>query len=206
MCQVLGVNRSGFYHWLGRGESPRSLALKEDTKHVVKIYKDSECRYGSYKIAAVLKSNGILTSRNRVARIMKAEGITSIVNRKYRVCTTDSDHTNDISLNHLARNFNPTRASQVWVSDITYIQTDQGWLYLTTVIDLYDRKVIGWALSDNMTTKDTILKAWTMATKNRSVSKGMIFHSDRGVQYTSKSFRKRLKQLGVIQCMSRMGN
>lgn len=178
----------------------------ETTFTVSEIYKESEGRYGSYKIAAALEEQGIYTSRNRVARIMQSEGLCSIVNRKYRDCTSDSNHTNSITLNILDRQFDPESPSKVWVSDITYINTDQGWLYLTTVIDLFDRKVIGWSLSSDMTTENTIIKAWKMAIVNRDPKAGMIFHSDRGVQYTSKSFRRMLQGQGVVQSMSRKGN
>jgi transposase InsO family protein len=206
MCRVLGLNKSGYYYWTSKNESSRAIALKAHTKEIIAIYESSKKRYGSYKIQVKLGSLGIVTSRNRVARIMNKAGIKSIVNVKYKVRTTDSDHSNKISLNHLNRNFNPQSASKVWVSDITYIHTEQGWLYLTTVIDLYDRKVIGWSLSDNMTTKDTIIKAWKMAITNRQPLKGMIFHTDRGVQYTSKHFRVMLAKYKVIQSMSRKGN
>lgn len=206
MCRVLKVSKSGYYYWLSKDESPRSIALKEHTEEIIAIYESSKMRYGSYKIQAELSCRGIVTSRNRVARIMSKSGIKSIVNVKYKVATTDSDHSNIVSENHLNRKFNPKAASKVWVSDITYVHTEQGWLYLTTVIDLFDRKVIGWSLSNNMTTKDTILKAWRMAIINRQPTEGMIFHTDRGVQYTSKRFRKILKDYGIIQSMSRKGN
>ncbi|QZT39111.1 IS3 family transposase [Halosquirtibacter xylanolyticus] len=191
---------------LSRDGSPRTVALEEDTVRIRKIYTESKARYGSHKIATELKALGVVTSRNRVARIMKKESIKSIVNKKYKVQTTDSNHSNSISENHLNRAFNPIRPSEVWVSDITYIPTDQGWLYLTTVIDLFDRKVIGWSLSSNMTTECTIIKAWQMANTNRESRPGMIFHSDRGVQYTAKEFREKLVKNGIIQSMSRKGN
>ncbi|QZT39068.1 IS3 family transposase [Halosquirtibacter xylanolyticus] len=183
-----------------------TVALKEDTIRIRKIYTESKARYGSHMIATELKALGVVTSRNRVARIMKMESIKSIVNKRYKVQTTDSNHSNSISENHLNRAFNPIRPSEVWVSDITYIPTDQGWLYLTTVIDLFDRKVIGWSLSSNMTTECTIIKAWQMANTNRESRPGMIFHSDRGVQYTAKEFREKLVKNGIIQSMSRKGN
>ncbi|RUT72698.1 IS3 family transposase, partial [Ancylomarina longa] len=136
----------------------------------------------------------------------KSQGIKSIVNKKYRVQTTDSNHSNRISKNLLKRNFYPQSSSQAWVSDITYVHTEQGWLYLTTIIDLFDRKVIGWSLSDNMTTNDTIIKAWNMAITNRDTKPGLIFHSDQGVQYTATKFRGLLKKKVITQSMSRKGN
>ncbi|QZE15956.1 IS3 family transposase [Halosquirtibacter laminarini] len=206
MCRVMQVSRSGFYDWLSREEAPRSIAIKEDTIRIREIYEQSKYRYGSHKITAELRVQGVVTSRNRVARIMKKESIKSIVNKKYKVQTTDSNHSNIISDNHLDRKFSPDEPSKVWVSDITYVPTDQGWLYLTTVIDLFDRKVIGWSLSDNMTTECTIIKAWRMAKINRDNKPGMIFHSDRGVQYTAKVFRDELVKDRIKQSMSRKGN
>lgn len=206
MCRVLLVSRSGYYHWLSREESPRAIAYEAHTKEIRSIYETSKKRYGSYKIHSELASRGISTSRNRVARIMQKESIKSIVNRKHRVQTTDSNHSNRISENLLDRNFNPALPSKAWVSDITYIQTEQGWLYLTTVIDLYDRKVIGWSLSDNMTTDHTVTRALRMALINREPTAGMIFHSDQGVQYTALKFRKLLDTNLIKQSMSRKGN
>lgn len=206
MCRILSVSKSGYYEWLSRGESPRAIAFKRHTIEVISIYKASKKRYGSHKIHAELGSRGIHTSRNRVARIMKQASIRSIVNKKYKVQTTDSNHSNRISENHLNRNFYPKSLSEAWVSDITYVYTEQGWLYLTTIMDLFDRKIIGWSLSDNMTTNDTVFKAWKMAITNRSIRPGMIFHSDQGVQYTAERFRAELKDKCIIQSMSRKGN
>lgn len=206
MCRVLSISRSGYYEWLSRGESLRSMAYAKDSKEIISIYETSQKRYGSYKIHAELSSRGIKTSRNRVARIMKKQGIKSIVNKKHRVQTTDSNHSNRIAENLLKRNFYPQTPSHAWVSDITYVHTQQGWLYLTTIIDLFDRRVIGWSLSDNMTTEHTIIKAWNMAITNREPESGMIFHSDQGVQYTANSFRCLLKDKSIKQSMSRKGN
>lgn len=206
MCRVLSISRSGYYQWLSREASSRSIAYVSDTKAIVSIYDTSKKRYGSYKIHAELRSRGINTSRNRVARIMKKQGIKSIINKKYRVQTTDSNHTNKISENLLNRNFYPQASSHSWVSDITYVHTEQGWLYLTTIIDLFDRKVIGWSLSDNMTADDTVIRAWSMAITNRDAKPGLIFHSDQGVQYTATKFRNILKEESIKQSMSRKGN
>ncbi|RUT72684.1 IS3 family transposase, partial [Ancylomarina longa] len=119
MCRVLSVSKSGFYEWLSRKKSSRSIAYAKDSKEIISIYNTSKKRYGSYKIHAELSFKGIKTSRNRVARIMKSQGIKSIVNKKYRVQTTDSNHSNRISKNLLKRNFYPQSSSQAWVSDIT---------------------------------------------------------------------------------------
>ena len=137
---------------------------------------------------------------------MKLNYLRSKVKRKHRI-TTDSNHKFSISKNHLNRAFTPATLNEVWVSDITYVRTAQGWLYLTTIIDLYDRQVIGWALSSNLSTKRTIIPAWRMALSKRNITKPLIFHSDRGVQYASNLFRKHLKNNKLIaQSMSRKGN
>jgi putative transposase len=146
-------------------------------------------------------------SRPRVARIMKNANIRSIVNKRFRICTTDSNHTYPIAKNLLNRNFTPENIGKAWVSDLTYIKTTEGWLYLTVIIDLADRKVIGWALSQTMKASDTVIPAWKMAIKNRPITTQLIFHSDRGVQYACCEFRDLLKtQPLVIQSMSRKAN
>jgi len=171
------------------------------------IYQMSNGRYGSPKITRELNEKGWRVSRPRVARIMSSQGIKSIINRKFKVVTTDSKHNFPIAENLLNRNFGADVPGQKWVSDITYIPTRQGWMYLTIIMDLYDRKVIGWALSTTMTTQDTILAAWKMAILNRPIEQHqLIFHSDRGVQYASYAFTNQLKRYGVTQSMSRKGN
>lgn len=125
---------------------------------------------------------------------------------QFKVCTTDSNHDLEVSANILNREFTAEHPSEKWVSDLTYIRTREGWLYLTVIMDLFDRKIIGWAMSTDMTAKETIVSAWKMAIRNRSVGKGMIFHSDRGVQYASHEFRNLLKDMSVQQSMSRKGN
>ena len=126
MCRVLCVSKSGYYYWLSKGESPRTITYKAHAEEIMAIYESSKRRYGSYKIQAELQFRGIKTSRNRVARIMNKLGVKSIVNVKYKVRTTDSDHSNTISLNLLNQNFNPQSPSKVWVSDIIHIPTVQG--------------------------------------------------------------------------------
>ncbi len=206
MCKVFKVSRAGYYHWLDRKPSNLTMETKLIKKEIKSIYQASKGRYGSPKITAELRAKGFNASRPRVARIMHSEGFRSIINKKYKVSTTDSNHNNSISENHLNRNFKSEHPGQALVSDITYIHTKQGWLYLTIIMDLYDRKIIGWALSDNMTTKDTIVAAWVMAVNNRPIIRPLIFHSDRGIQYSSIEFRSVLDGKTVTQSMSRKGN
>lgn len=207
MCRVFKVSRSGYYDWIHRKPSQRELERLQISKEIQMIYQMSNGRYGSPKITRELNEKGWRVSRPRVARIMSSQGIKSIINRKFKVVTTDSKHNFPIAENLLNRNFGADVPGQKWVSDITYIPTRQGWMYLTIIMDLYDRKVIGWALSTTMTTQDTILAAWKMAILNRPIEQHqLIFHSDRGVQYASYAFTNQLKRYGVTQSMSRKGN
>lgn len=206
MCQTFKVSKSGYYKWLRRKPSTRSLETHDMTNQVRSIWEGSKRRYGSPKITVELRDQGIRISRPRVARIMKKEGIRSIIGKQYRVSTTDSRHDFPVSENHLNRNFNAEAPGQKWVSDITYITTGQGWLYLTIIMDLFDRKIIGWSMSDKLTTEQTVMVAWKMALANRGINDQLIFHSDRGVQYASSVFRNALKGKQITQSMSRKGN
>ncbi|MEK6482594.1 IS3 family transposase [Catalinimonas sp. 4WD22] len=207
MCKVFKVSRSGYYHWLNRKISTRQINNQEALKLIKEIHQKSKGRYGSPKITHELKKRGVRISRPRVARIMRASNIKSITHKKYRVQTTDSNHNYPVAENLLNRNFELENIGKAWVSDITYIKTLEGWLYLTTVVDLGDRKVIGWALSQTMKTSDTVIPAWKMAINNRPVTTELIFHSDRGVQYACHDFRDTLKANKMVkQSMSRKAN
>ena len=206
MCKVFKVSRSGYYAWLYRAPCTRALENRRAKEMIKAVYEESEGRYGSPKIAKELKKKGLNISRPRVARLMRSEGIKSIIHKKYRVVTTDSKHNYPIAENHLNRDFKPSMPGKVWVSDITYIRTPQGWLYLTIIMDLFDRKIIGWSLSKTMTTKETVVTAWRMALINRPLKERLIFHSDRGVQYASDEFRQQLRAKPITQSMSRKGN
>ena len=206
MCKVFNISRSGYYDWQKRKPSARQLENQQITKEINRVYKASKSRYGSPKITNELRDLGWKVSRQRVARIMRSVGIRSIISKKFKGLTTDSRHNFPVSENHLNRSFSADGPGEKWVSDITYIPTRQGWLYLTIIMDLYDRKIIGWALSNNMTTNDTVLAAWRMAMVNRPISKPLIFHSDRGVQYASHVLKDELRKYSVTQSMSRKGN
>ena len=205
MCRILEVGSSSYYKWKARPISNREIRKREIKQQITSIYFASKQRYGSPRITVELDSCGFKASRITVAKYMKELGLRSKLSRKFRV-TTDSKHNYLVVENVLNRNFIVAEASKVWVSDITYIQTKEGFLYLTTVIDLYDRKIIGWSLSGGMSTEKTSLAAWKMAVKNRKVGQGLVFHSDRGVQYASKKFTKTIESYGVIRSMSRKGN
>lgn len=207
MCNVLGVSKSGYYHWLKAEPSALWLDNQKLSVEIQAIFEQSHHSYGSPRMQAELKALGYTVSKPRVARIMKANDLYAIRQRKFKV-TTDSKHNYPIAPNLLNQNFTVQRKNQVWVSDITYIHTKQGWLYLTVIIDLYHRKIVGWSLSDNLTTEDTIIKAWHMVAANNTITNKLIFHSDRGVQYASETFRNIIKNYKglVLQSMSRKGN
>ncbi|MBE8719736.1 hypothetical protein C4F40_03215 [Sphingobacterium sp. Ka21] len=206
MCLVLEVSRGGFYTWLKRIPSKRSIENQMLESEILQAFEASKKIYGSPKITRELHKKQIRVSRARVARIMRKAKLRSIVKKKFRI-TTDSSHKFPIPENKLDRDFKPGILGAVWVSDITYIRTKQGWLYLTTVIDLGDRKVIGWALSNTMKAADTVMAAFKMARKNRPIAQRIIFHSDRGVQYACNEFRLLLEENPlIIRSMSRKGN
>ncbi|WP_417887762.1 IS3 family transposase [Zunongwangia sp.] len=195
-----------FYRWYTSGPSKRTLEHSLFTDLIKKEFDLSKQRYGSTRIAEQLKCKGYLVSRRRVAKIMRANNWVSKHKRKFKA-TTDSNRKYPVCRNLLNRNFNPYRLNETWVSDITYIQTNQAWLYLTTIIDLFDRQVIGWSLSTSLHTNQTIIPAWKMATSKRKVNRDLLFHSDRGMQYASKAFRTFIKSNPLVtQSMSRKSN
>lgn len=203
---MLKVTKSGYYNWLVRKPSLRALYRQELIQEINSIYRKSKSRYGSPKIARELHDRGWNVSRPRVARIMRSEGLRSIICKKFRVVTTDSKHNYPIAENHLDRDFYASEPAHKWVSDITYVPSVKGWVFLTIIMDLYDRKIVGWSLSTTMTAQDTVLAAWRMALLNRPIGKQLVFHSDRGVQYACQAFTNKLKMNNVIQSMSRKGN
>ena len=206
MCKVLGVSRSSYYSWLSRDPSKRSVENEELSNHIKKIYELSKRTYGSPRVTIKLQEEGLHVSRRRVARLMKRQNLKSIIRKKW-VITTDSRHNYHVVENKLNRDFNVTRPGQVWVSDITYIKTLQGWLYLTVIIDLYDRKVIGWSFSRSLKAAITTIPAWKMAVRNRLITQKLIFHSDRGVQYACHEFKNLLSSFKLVErSMSRKGD
>jgi putative transposase len=206
MCKVLKVSRSSYYSWLVRKLGKRDIENNKLSDRIKKIYESSKRTYGSPRVTVALLEEGLHVSRPRVARLMKKQKLQSIIRKKW-IVTTDSKHNYPVVENKLNRDFNVTRTAQVWVSDITYIKTSQGWLYLTVIIDLYDRKVIGWAFSRFLKTVYTTIPAWSMAIRNRSTTQGLIFHSDRGVQFACNEFKNLLSAYPlVVRSMSRRGD
>ncbi|MBM3281111.1 MAG: IS3 family transposase [Candidatus Handelsmanbacteria bacterium] len=205
MCQVLEVSRSGFYDWQGRAESPRAVAQRHLDAAIKKAYHASKGRSGSPKIAFSLQNQGWSVSKNRVARRMRKLELRSIVSRRFRVTTTDSRHEEPIAPNLLKRGFTVAGPNQVWVGDITYLPTRQGWIYLAVFIDLYSRRVVGWAVSTSLS-QEVVLKALQQALTRRRPPRGLIVHTDRGGQYAAQAFRSLLQRHGLVQSMSRKGN
>jgi putative transposase len=207
MCEVLKVSRSGYYGWLEHRLGKRAQENAVILEQIKASFTASKGRYGSPRITSDLTAQGVKISRPRVARLMKKAQLKSVIQKKYVVHTTDSNHPYPVAENHLNRDFSPVGPGKAWVSDLTYIHTWEGWLYLTIIMDLYDRKIVGWALSESMKAVDTSISALQMAVKNRPVERKMIFHSDRGVQYACQAFTDKLKAYPpVIQSMSRKGN
>ena len=203
MCEVLGVSTSGYYYWK---KVLKGHSKTEDLDRQIKeVFELSESTYGSPRIFTELKKRGLEISESKVSRRMRVLEISPKVKKKFK-CTTDSKHDQPIAPNILNREFDVAESGRVWVSDITYIRVQESFVYLTTVIDLSDRMVVGWKLSDNMTDTDTVIAAFNTALKNRPIGPGLIFHSDRGSQYASVEFRKLLKGNKCIQSMSRKGN
>ena len=204
MCQVFKVSRDGFYKWLKRPESRRSVERRKFDVQVKAAFEKNRKRSGSEKLSRELNRDGVRCSRSKVARSMKRQGLRSIVKKKF-VPTTDSKHSEPVAPNLLNRQFSVGRKNQVLVSDITYIPSRVGWLYLTVIIDLFSRMVTGWSLSTSLG-HEGALEALHQAVWRRKPPKGTMFHSDRGVQYACKNFRDALFSYGFIQSMSRKGN
>jgi len=206
MCRVLKVSSSGYYYWKKNPISKQKQRRDKLLSLIKSIYLKSKSTYGAPRITKELHIMGEPVSQKTVAKIMRENNIRSIVKRKFKV-TTDSKHSYSISPNLLQQKFIVGKQARVWVSDITYINTRNGWIYLTVIIDLFDRKVIGWSMSETMSTNQTIIPAWKMAVRNKNIEFNLIFHSDRGVQYASKRFRKMLKAYPLVkQSMSRKRN
>ena len=204
MCQVLKISRSGYYSWKQNGKSKRARQREQILVLVKDIYRDTKGLYGSPRITEALRRQGVNCNKKTVAKIMKTNGIRARTVKRYR-STTNSKHRYPIAENKLNQNFFIPKPNKVWLSDITYISTKEGWLYLAAILDLYSRRVIGWKL-DKELHSDLVIKALKRALDERSIEEGVMFHSDQGFQYASDRFRKVLEHNGMIQSMCRKGN
>lgn len=204
ICQVLGVSESGFYAWRKRPACRRQREDAQLTQQIRQVFAFHHGRYGSPRIHRELRDQGRRLSRKRVARLMH-EADMSAKRKRRRVLTTKRDVTHPVAPNVLNREFTATEPNTKWVTDITYIQTAQGWLYLAVILDLYSRAVVGWSMSTSCD-EELAENALHMAVVRRRPKAGLLHHSDRGCQYTSKAYRMRLSQAAVIVSMSRKGN
>jgi putative transposase len=207
LCAHLEVSPSGYYDWQRRraGPGPRAVENQTLTREIAAIHAQSRQTYGSPRIREELRKKGHHHGRNRIARLMQAAGLCGRQPGRYRVQTTDSHHDEPIAPNRLAEAPVPTAPDQLWAADITYIETQEGWLYLAAILDLYSRKIVGWAMSERIDTV-LVLKALDMALLHRLPAAQLLCHSDRGVQYASQDYRHALSQAGLTASMSRKGN
>ncbi len=204
LCRVLRVSRSGFYAWQQHPISPRAEETRRLDVEIKKLFEASKRRSGSPKITRALMDRGWQVGKNRVARRMRVLGLRSIVRRRFKV-TTNSQHRFAVAPNRLQRDFIAQRPNQVWVSDLTYLRVGRGWLYLVVVIDLYSRRVVGWALISALDHR-VALVALQRAVTQRHPPRGLIIHSDRGVQYACTAFTNWVSNHGFVQSMSRKGD
>ncbi|WP_313731746.1 IS3 family transposase [Cohnella nanjingensis] len=207
MCAVLDVSRSGYYKWCKEqtNENAYQTRRRALVARITWLFLDSKRRYGSPKITKLLRQEGWTVSERLVGKLMQESALRSCVSKKFKVTTTDSNHTNPIAPNVLNQQFKTKAPNKVWVTDITYIPCREGRLYLASVLDLYTRKIVGWKLADRMTT-DLVLAALDQAYEAKKPAKGLLHHSDRGSQYTSEEYRSRLKKYKMRASMSRRGN
>jgi putative transposase len=204
MCEQLGVSRSGFYAWKIRPESARQQQEQQLAEEVAKVHQESRGTYGSPRVHAEMRARGRKVSRKRVARLMKKQKLQARKKRR-SVRTTDSNHSQPVAPNVLQRDFSPDKPNSTWATDITYVWTSEGWLYLAVVLDLFSRRVVGWSMSQHIDTK-LVLGALEMALEGRQPPQGLIHHSDRGSQYASAEYRQALASRGIQCSMSRKGN
>lgn len=204
LCQELEVSRSGYYSWLTRPESKRACENQQLKKAIIESFESSRKTYGYRRVHWSLQAQKKMCGKHRVARLMKSLKLQPKTKKKFKA-TTNSKHKFPVHSNHLQRDFTPRQVNQSWVSDITYIATNEGWLYLAVVMDLYSRQIVGWAM-DNRMTDMLVIDALKMALFRRHIASGLLLHSDRGSQYASHAYQAVLKNHGIICSMSRKGN
>ena len=203
MCKVLKVSRSGYYAWRTRPVSAREMANRKLANKIEAVYNESDGTYGSPRIHSELNAQGVVCGKNRIARLMMLRGLCAKQHRRYRA-TTKRNRDHRAAPNLLKRNFTTERPNQVWLSDITYIPTQEGWLYLAAVLDLYARRIVGWAMADRMTS-DLTLTALRMALRQRQPKLALLHHSDQGSQYTDGQYQALLKEYGIQVSMNGAG-
>jgi putative transposase len=205
MCAVLGLSASGYYAWRSRPESARAAANRALLDDIRRIHADSCGTYGSPRVHAVLHGHGRRVGRSRIERLMRHAGIRGLAALPRRARTTDSRHGYPIAPNRLDRNFRALAPNQVWLADLTYIRTGEGWLYLAAVLDMHSRKIVGWSMRETLHV-EIALEALNMAIERQRPAPGLIHHSDRGIQYAAEAYRQTLAAAGITPSMSRKGN
>jgi putative transposase len=207
LCPAFKVSSSGYYAWCRRREQPcrRHQQDQQLKAEITRIHQESRKTYGAPRVQVELRGQGQRLGRNRIGRLMREQGLCGRQKKRYRVQTTDSRHDEPIAPNRLAQAPVPTRPDQVWVADITYVATAAGWVFVAAILDLYSRRIVGWAVSQQIDTA-LVLMALSMALTHRQPPAGLIFHSDRGVQYASADFRRALAGAGLVASMSRKAN
>jgi putative transposase len=204
MCLALGVSRGGYYGWLSRGESLRIRQDRLLLALIRAVYQQSRQRYGSPRIHAELSGDGVACGRHRIARLMRQDHLVARARRRFKA-TTHASPVNPVAPNELQRKFQVTEPDTFWTGDITYVWTAEGWLYLAVLLDLFSRRIVGWATSDRLT-EQLALSALEQALVQRRPKPGLLHHSDRGSQYTSRTYRHELAVRGIAVSMSRRGN
>jgi len=205
MCQVLEVARSGYYAWRKQPLSARKMADLLLLMHIRDIFQQSRQTYGSTRIQVTLADQGLRCGRKRVARLMREDDLEPKTTRPFKVVTTDTNHTLPVAPNRLNQAFTTDQPDRIWLTDITYVPTAEGWLYLAVVLDLYSRRIVGWAMSDSLH-RQLVIDALQMALTARQPPPGLVHHSDRGSQYASEEYQALLTHARMVSSMSRKGN
>lgn len=204
LCRLMDTPRSTYYDWLHRPPTPTDSEDRGLTEIIVSAFNKSRATYGTRRLKQVLSKQNQAVSRRRIGRLMRNANLICKTRRKFKA-TTNSKHNHPVAENHLDRQFAVKQPDQVYAGDITYISTQEGWLYLAVVIDLFSRQIVGWSMTEHMRTK-LVNDALLMAIWKRKPAKGLLWHTDRGSQYASEGHRELLKQYGIRQSMSRKGN
>jgi putative transposase len=205
LCDFLEVSRSGYYAWANHPESARAKANREVAAEIKQVFEDKRARYGSPRITQELRRSGRLCNHKRVERLMRQEGLKARGSKRRKVRTTQSDHDHPIAPNLLLNRPAPVKADEIWVADITYVPTSQGWLFLAAVMDLYSRQILGWSVWESLMAGGA-LQALKRSLVKRGYPREVIHHSDRGVQYACREYRQELQSHGLVASMSRKGN
>lgn len=204
LCRTLGASPSGYYRWQRRGESDRAREDRQLKQRIVAIHGETKGRYGTPRVERVLRRQGISTSRTRVGRLRRELGLRAKAAKKYKA-TTDSRHPHPVAPNRLERRFVASEADRIWVGDITYLWTPEGWLYLAIVLDTFSRRVVGWSVSESLE-RELAVSALEKALASRRPTPGLVHHTDRGCQYASGDYRDLVAQTGLVFSMSRKGD